>query len=148
MLIEGNFNLTLDKLSQLPALEHLILSKNELKDFPLIKTLKKLFFWKSGFHELPDSICDLNNLEWLKINESELRKLPNCTPKLKKLEKINVIACKLEEIPENIIFTRRLQNLNLPENNIKDIPKRLRKQQKINLNINNNPVFGRYPYME
>ena len=56
------------------------------------------------FEEIPESIGQLEHLEWLEINFIPLKKIPNSFKKLKNLEWLTLNNANLEKIPDKNDF--------------------------------------------
>ncbi|PON78103.1 LRR domain containing protein [Parasponia andersonii] len=71
--------------------------------------------------ELPETLCDLCNLQTLKINQCpSLKRLPKGIGKLVKLRNLYIYHCDLEGLPKGIgklTSLERLDKLLIPENN-------------------------------
>ena len=111
----------------LKSITELDASKCGIKEIPSdisqCKNLKRLELTKSYFLEnISESICELENLEFLRISLSGADKLPENIGNLKKLKYLYAVACGITTIPESIGGCESLVVLDLHSNDITEIP--------------------------
>ena len=128
-------------LEEIPSEIFSRISKNiELdKKFNLIK-LKELFLGYNKLKKIPDSICNLTNLENLQIQNNNFTEIP----KIEKLINLRVIFFGNNDIkifPEEICNLNKLEFVNLNDNKIIELPKNLQNlSELILLNLHNNSL--------
>lgn len=81
-------------------------SLHDLKSLPAdignMKGLVRLDLSNSGITELPDSICDLVNLESINLSGCPIERLPDNIGDLKSLKRLDISDTKITELPESI----------------------------------------------
>jgi Leucine-rich repeat (LRR) protein len=128
-------------LDGMDALECLILSKCDIKDFPEgIKNLPKLeqieITGGGGVETLPPALCMLPRLKVLKLDTCRYNTLPleiGCLKGLKELIVINETNEKvgLKELPKEIGNLTELELLNIGGNLLTDLPKEISNLKKL-----------------
>lgn len=128
-----NVNPVFNRIDSLTHLEirtngHVILP-DTFDSFP---KLKKLFILKSrrgygstSFEKTPESICILKDLNWLRIDNVELKVLPSTFGDLKNLDWLIINGTGLESLPESIYELENLESITI-ENNPLKIPVKLK----------------------
>ncbi|MEO8357943.1 MAG: COR domain-containing protein [Chloroflexota bacterium] len=119
-LTHMGFTGVLDLLDQLPHLESLDLSHNQLM-------------------LLPESLGKLTLLQSLDLSVNNLDELPTWLSKLTQLRTLNLRSNNLTEVPEWIGNLTQLQSLDLSQNNLITLPESLRHlTELISLNLSSN----------
>lgn len=128
----GNITITgntknLAGIGYLKSITELYLSKCDVKEIPSeiseCKNLKRLNMLKAYFTSgLPESIGELQNLEFLSINLSGADKLPESIGNLKKLKYLYAAGCGMTTVPESIGECESLAILDLHSNKITSVP--------------------------
>lgn len=70
----------------------------------------------------PHEICNLKNLEVLRLAGQRLKSIPNCITRLKKLKILDLSFNNITSIPDYITQLKKLKLLDLRRNNITSIP--------------------------
>ncbi len=125
-----------DKLVNFSKLEYLDLRDNyDLKVLPQsiggLKKLRILGLSVCGLKELPESFCELTELEVLHLQHNELTMLPVNIGKLTKLRKLDLEANQLTELPESFKQLTSLKSLLLSGNKLTTLPKGIGKFKKV-----------------
>eukprot|EP01083_Nonionella_stella_P054264 143311_1 len=89
-------------------------------DFNGLTSMKYLSFEGNGLQTIPDSICDLVNLEVLHIQmEVYIQSIPHCISNLTQLHQLNIENClSLTKIPLSVFNLPTLASLSLFHNQI------------------------------
>ncbi len=115
--------------TQMPNIEELILSANQLSELPAsidnLTNLKMLIIDNNKLRKLPDTMTGLTNLYWLEANENELESLPEQIGKLKRLEWLDVGANRLSNVPLSAQALDGLQMFTLKDNRLTARPPHL-----------------------
>ncbi len=106
-----------------------------------LQDLKKLYLDQVDLINLPDSFCDLSNLEELSLRNNGLKKLPNDFGKLSNLKSLDLSFNSLESLPESFQNLNQLEELYLTNNNFSKFPKVLYKLKNLKI-IKLNNVDG------
>ncbi|XP_068116372.1 malignant fibrous histiocytoma-amplified sequence 1-like [Hyperolius riggenbachi] len=126
-------NLDRNKLRSVPQicclreLLTLIISKNELTDFPAevqyLVHLERLELNQNKIHTIPDSIfSNLKNLKYLKLNNNRLSELPMDISSCFQLYYLNLAHNQFTEIPESILKLTSLKEFYVDNNKIQKLP--------------------------
>ncbi|GCC19710.1 malignant fibrous histiocytoma-amplified sequence 1 [Chiloscyllium punctatum] len=114
---------------QNPQIDHLNLDRNRLKnitDISKLRNLKTLILSKNELVDFPSEIGSLRYLEKLHLNQNKISQIPaeifSYLPLLKQLKLNNN---RLNDLPEDLTCCTELQYLNLSHNLIKKLPKAL-----------------------
>jgi Leucine-rich repeat (LRR) protein len=75
-----------------------------------------------NFKNIPDSLFDLKNLDYLSISCEELEEIPSLIRKFENLSELNIYCRNLSELPTEIGELSNLQELNISECSLKTIP--------------------------
>ncbi|KTG43043.1 hypothetical protein cypCar_00006864 [Cyprinus carpio] len=110
----------------LQSLEELDISFNELHDFPSSTHLSFL----------PETFCELQNLESLMLDNNFLTSLPQSFGKLQKLKMLNLSSNSFEHFPQVIIKLTSLEELYLSRNKLTFLPEELGKLEELVLQGN------------
>src|SRR5579863_8724625 len=95
--------------------------------------LVKLKLFSPDIDHLPESICDLHNLESLSIIDIRFEVIPNCINKLTKLKKLKLIIGPIVKIPLAMCNMTCLEMLVLRGNRINTIPNKIYKLQNLEI---------------
>ena len=111
----------------LKSITELDVSKCGIKEIPSdisqCKKLKRIDLLKAYFlKNIPESICELENLEFLRISLSGADKLPESIGNLKKLKYLYADNCDITTVPESIGGCESLIVLDLHSTDIAKIP--------------------------
>lgn len=95
------------ELFNLTEIKKFIISHDTLRSLPSeIMKLKKLITLDLSYNvnltEIPDTVCDLSQLEELNLSSSNIKNLPKGIDHLTKLKILNVSFCKISSMPENL----------------------------------------------
>uniref|UniRef100_W5LWH4 Si:ch211-210p4.6 n=1 Tax=Lepisosteus oculatus TaxID=7918 RepID=W5LWH4_LEPOC len=117
-------------ISTLTNLRELILSRNELLDFPLeIKQLfhlEKLYLNQNKIQNIPEGIfSQLQKLELLKLSTNRLSKLPSDISCCKNLQHLGLSHNYLKELNEAVADLPKLKELFVDNNRLSELPARL-----------------------
>lgn len=129
----------------LPKLEVLKLERTSMEFFPehltSLKNLKELHLNNNELiYELPKTVYELEQLEYLYIYNSNFKKLSSSICKLENLSTLYLADNKIEELPKEITCLPKLRVLMLNNNKLKSIPSDLfemKSIEKIDLSGNN-----------
>lgn len=129
-------NIQLPKeLFELENLEHLVLSRNKLKEIPpeigKLKNLKVLDLWGNEIQELPQAFIKLNQLEILRVAYNKLDTLPKEIGSLKSLKALSFIGNRTKVLPNEIGNLKNLEALYGGENLITKLPETFRNLDKL-----------------
>ncbi|CAL8237035.1 unnamed protein product [Boreogadus saida] len=142
-----------NKLNQFPSeilalrdLEELDCSGNKFETLPgditkLQKSIK--IFWLSSLHisRLPDTFCQLHNLESLMLDSNILTALPASFGILQRLKMLNLSSNDFENFPSVILNITGLEELYLSRNRLTSVPEEIGKLLKLaNLWLDNNNI--------
>ncbi|KAL7599329.1 hypothetical protein Lser_V15G22300 [Lactuca serriola] len=84
------------------------------KDLDQLKCLEKLEFSYTNIKHLPDNICMLKHLQYLKVDScSFLEKLPEDLGQLECLRKLSLSSTKIKDLPDSICKLKHLESLEL-----------------------------------
>ncbi|MFX0065985.1 MAG: leucine-rich repeat domain-containing protein [Candidatus Hermodarchaeota archaeon] len=126
-----------------PKLRSLILSANDLENLPeTIGQLQSLEYLELDFNclqTLPDSIGQLHNLRILSVHSNNLQSLPNSIGQLHNLKRLYLNTNQLKSLPSDIGQLKSLEYLNLEENQLNSVPESigmLQNLQTLNLRYN------------
>ncbi len=116
-------------LSMATSLRVLDLSDNSLTQIPesigLLKQLRVIDVARTRIKALPDSICELSNLEELRINGNRITALPESIGLLKQLRVINMVSNCIERLPDSIGELSNLKELRCTANRLTTLPSSL-----------------------
>lgn len=142
-----------NKLNQFPSeilalrdLEELDCSGNMFETLPgditkLQKCIK--IFWLSSLHitRLPDTFCQLHNLESLMLDSNNLTALPASFGNLQRLKMLNISSNDFEIFPNVILNITGLEELYLSRNKLTSVPEEIGGLLKLaNLWLDNNNI--------
>ncbi|MBR5451988.1 MAG: hypothetical protein IKV36_03220 [Clostridia bacterium] len=118
---------SLEGIGYLKSITELEVYKNEVEEIPSeisnCKNLKRLNLLKAySLKKLPESIGELENLEYINLSLSVVKELPESIGNLKKLKYIYAGACWIESVPESIGDCESLIVLDLHSTEISAIP--------------------------
>ena len=99
-------------------------TKKSAKPLPAaIGNLKNLKYLRlMGFHELPDEIAQLDNLETLVLLKCNFTEFPKILCELKNLKSLNILSRTLEKLPDEIGNLTSLKSIDIRGTSIKQIP--------------------------
>ncbi|CAI9284457.1 unnamed protein product [Lactuca saligna] len=84
------------------------------KDLDQLECLEKLEFSYTNIKHLPDNICMLKHLQYLKVYScSFLEKLPENLGQLECLRKLSLSSTKIKHLPDSICILKHLESLEL-----------------------------------
>lgn len=113
----------LDLLGQMPALEYLDVSDNQIKNLAdsvcEIKGLETILANNNRMHELPANIGNLKNLKVLSVKSNELDGLPNSICECEAIQTINVYDNHIRRLPMDLGNCKNLEVLNVKGNILK-----------------------------
>ena len=102
------------------------LSNQNLPELPesvcQLTQLQSLYLSRNQLTNLPDSVCQLTQLRFLSLSYNQLTKLPESIGKLAQLQVLNVSSNQLTELPEFIGQLSQLQILYLLSNQLGELP--------------------------
>jgi Leucine-rich repeat (LRR) protein len=104
-LTDNNLEYLPDIINTCKKLEVLDLSKNKIKDFRFLKSLKNLkilFIDYCSLDDFPKEICELENLIALNINNNNIKEIPPEVKSISNLTTINVGSNILTIIPSEL----------------------------------------------
>lgn len=141
MNIESRIQTSLQKNEVTLDLSSLLLS--ELPDsIAQLNNLQYLNIAHNNLKVLPDTIGNLIHLKGLDISGNEITNLPDVLKNLINLEQLIADKCFLENIPEWIGELKNLRRLVLKNNRIHDVPYSLvHLEHLIELSLNGNPLY-------
>lgn len=88
-----------------------------------LKSITELYVAKCGVEELPDEVLQCKKLKRLYVGKLySLKKLPESIGELQELEYINVALTPIEELPDSIGELKNLKFLNASSTNISTVP--------------------------
>jgi GTPase SAR1 family protein len=91
--------------------------------------------------ELPESLCQLTQLQELYVSINQLSTLPEWLGQLTRLQVLSVGANQLTTLPDSLGQLTELEYLNLSHNQLKTLPSSLTKLTKLKtLDLDNNPL--------
>lgn len=127
---------SLDGIGYLKSITELGVSKSEVGEIPSeisnCKNLKRLDFLKAYFLErLPESIGELENLEFINLTLSGVDKLPDGIGNLKKLKYLYAGATSISVVPESIGECESLVVLDLHSTKTTKIPDNITKLKNL-----------------
>lgn len=117
-------------INHLQELKILILSKNELTDFPMeiqsLIHLEKLELNQNKIQAIPTGVFpNLKDLKHLKLNNNRLSKLPMDLGSCSKLQYLNISHNLFTEFPECILEIKSLKEVYLENNKLQKLPSEL-----------------------
>jgi Leucine-rich repeat (LRR) protein len=104
-------------------------SKVEALRFLLSKTSINLY--RKGLSALPESIGNLQNLEWLRLYNNNLSSLPESFGNLQHLQGLDLSYNNLSSLPESFGNLQHLQGLVLYNNNLSSLPESIGNLQNL-----------------
>ncbi|KAK1935136.1 Leucine-rich repeat-containing protein 40 [Phytophthora citrophthora] len=117
----------LDRWDGVDCLHTLVLSGNELLEFPpsigKLKRLKRLEAENNKLLTLPDVLQGLSALETLKLGMNGLSSLPPSFSKLQNLTEADIKLNRLEQLPAALGDLQQLRVLDVSANALKTLPK-------------------------
>jgi internalin A len=133
------------QLSELPLLQELYLSGNQLSTLPNaigeLFQLKALHLSNNQLSALPEAIGRLSRLLALNLSDNQLTALPKAIGQLSQLNELNLSNNQLSTLPEAIGQLSRLQVLNLSDNQLSGLPEAIGRLSQLNeLNLSNNQL--------
>jgi Leucine-rich repeat (LRR) protein len=132
-------------LNMTTSLQVLNLSDGYLTQIPesigQLKQLRIINVAKTGIKTLPTAICELSNLEELRINGNRIETLPESIGLLKQLRVIDVARTSITSLPDSICELSNLEELRINGNRIAALPESigLLKQLRI-INMRSNCI--------
>ncbi|XP_067849706.1 malignant fibrous histiocytoma-amplified sequence 1 [Heptranchias perlo] len=120
----------LSGLSQLSNLKILILSKNELMEFPseivTLRCLEKLYLNQNKIQKVTENIFPrLSVLKQLKLNNNHLADIPGDLCCCKHLFYLNLSHNLIKEVPETIAKLGKLEEFYIENNKLRELPPEL-----------------------
>lgn len=76
-----------------------------------------------SFEKIPDSICTLKNLQWLRIDGVILKELPSTIGNLKNLSMLFIDNTGLESLPDSIYTLENIESIHIKNNPLQETPK-------------------------
>ncbi|XP_067902846.1 malignant fibrous histiocytoma-amplified sequence 1 [Heterodontus francisci] len=144
-LSRGRLKLLPNDLLQEPHIHHLNLDRNRLKNVTGLSTLsnlKTLILSKNELTDFPPEIVSLQKLEKLHLNQNKIQQLSEgLFPKLPLLKHLKLNNNRLTDVPADLSCCKELQYLNLSHNIIKNIPETITQLARLEeFYIENNKV--------
>ncbi|XP_075043919.1 malignant fibrous histiocytoma-amplified sequence 1 homolog isoform X2 [Mixophyes fleayi] len=121
---------SVSEISRLQELQTLILSKNELTDFPreiqCLVHLEKLELNQNKIQIIPSGIfVNLKSLKHLKLNNNRLSNLPTDLSSCSNLHYLNLSHNLFTDLPESIMKLKNLKELYVENNKLQKLPSEL-----------------------
>jgi hypothetical protein len=146
-------NIAFNKFSNLPNLEVISLSNNQIRTLPesfsnylnRLTNLTQLYLDHNQLTELPESIGKLKSLELIHAGNNQLMSLPKAIGVLTNLSQLylddNQLASSSESIPDSIGNLKNLIELDLGNNNLTTLPESIKKIKDLeNIRLNHNQL--------
>ncbi|XP_038661989.1 malignant fibrous histiocytoma-amplified sequence 1 homolog [Scyliorhinus canicula] len=127
LILDRNRLKNVTDLRKLSNLKTLIMSKNELVDFPsdigALRHLEKLHLNQNKIQQIPEGILSqLPRLKQLKLNNNRLTDFPGDLACCKELEYLNLSHNLVEEIPETVAALGKLEEFYVDNNKLCKLP--------------------------
>lgn len=102
-------------------------TEETLDNISKIKGLKELDISSSGsgIKDLPSSMANLTELEFIDISGNEFGEIPKVLFEMPKLQYLNAIYCGVNSLPSDIGNLKSLVSLELAQNNLSSLPNEL-----------------------
>lgn len=137
-----SFGIEMDKFNNL---ENIIGYNNNLSLIPNsicgLEKLRQLNLDDNKLNELPNCLTTFNKLEVLFCADNRISRIPNDFGKLSNLRKIQLNGNEIKQLPSSFYDLKNLTYCYLSDNMIQDIDERILEMEKLEtLNLSNNPL--------